>query len=441
MRVTQDEPVGNENVIRLEDVDVHFSSRGGLVARLLGRLGPIRAVDGVTLEVRRGEILGIIGESGSGKTTLGRTIIGMQRPTSGRVLFDGADLATMRAGALRRLRKRLQMVFQDPHAALSPTMTIAQSVEHPIRIHFPELSAQERRDRVEAALDRVDLRPAARFLPQRPRALSGGQKQRAVIGRAIASAPEVIVADEPVSMLDTSVRAKILQLLLDLKQEMSLTIVYVTHDLASARYVCDRVAIMYLGRIVEIGPADQIFRNPQHPYTRALLAAIPDIDPSAARKHAPPPRGEVPDAAAAPRGCAFHPRCPVAFDVCGWEPRDLRFVLEQRWSTIVPERYESERSVIPAFDTFRYDGDRLVLTPRPDSTPERLSELLAEIRAESTDEPLFSGIRSIDIVGRRVEIVFSGGDAPELLPAGDSRVACHAVSHPIRLDTPRRIPA
>jgi oligopeptide/dipeptide ABC transporter ATP-binding protein len=418
----------HEIAISVQGLSVHFAQRGGIAAKLAGRGGPVRAVQDVDLDVRRGEILGIIGESGSGKTTLGRAMIGMQKATEGRVLLGEVDVSTARGRVLRRLRKRLQMVFQDPHAALNPTMTIGQAIGHPVQIHFPNLNSSERGARIIEAMHRVDLLPTGRFLDRRPKDLSGGQKQRAVIGRAIASEPEIVVADEPVSMLDTSVRAKILQLLLDLKRDLQLTVVYVTHDLASARYVCDRVAIMYLGRIIEIGTAEEIFRNPQHPYTQALIATIPEADPAAARHHNAPPRGEVPDAADPPKGCSFHPRCPVAFDACGWEPRDLRFVLEQRWATVAPQQFERERDAFPDLERLRTGpGASLVLAPRHGTSAKDLLDIVESIRRDSPDEPFFRGVSALRVSEGKVVMSFTEGKRPELRASGGSTVACHAI--------------
>ena len=243
----------------------------------------------------------------------------------------------------RPLRRKIQMVFQDPHASLNPAMDLETALAHPLRIHGVA-DREETHRLVCDALERVGLSPVERFLSKLPGDLSGGQKQRAVIARAIILGPDLLVADEPVSMLDMSVRAKILELMLDLKRDLDLTYVYITHDLATAKFFCDRVAIMYLGRVVEIGPTAEIFAAPKHPYTKALLAAIPEPDPERALPR-DLPRGEIPDAAQPPTGCSFHPRCPVAFDRCGWEARDLRAVLENHWVSVDAEVYERERAV------------------------------------------------------------------------------------------------
>jgi oligopeptide/dipeptide ABC transporter ATP-binding protein len=271
-------------LLEVRELKTHFSLRGSFLDRVLGReAASVKAVDGVSLALRRGEVLGIVGESGSGKTTLGRTLVGLIAASSGSVLFEGRDITHLGERALRPLRRRLQIVFQDPHASLNPAMTIAASVGHPLKIHGIASDEDELRAGVAEALERVGLAPAEQFMDKYPGDLSGGQKQRAVLARAIILDPDVLIADEPVSMLDMSVRAKILELMSELKEQFDLTYLYITHDLATAKYFCDRVAIMYLGRIVEIGPAHDIYESPKHPYTAALLRAIPEPDPRRSR--------------------------------------------------------------------------------------------------------------------------------------------------------------
>ncbi|MGH3448748.1 MAG: oligopeptide/dipeptide ABC transporter ATP-binding protein, partial [Nocardioidaceae bacterium] len=269
-----------ETAIDIRDLSVHFSLGGSTLARLFGTdTGTVKAVDGVNLTLHKGEVVGLVGESGSGKSTLGRALLGMVPITEGSIQFRGEDVADLSARELREIRRHVQMIFQDPHAALNPAMTVEQAVGDPLRIHGIKQSA-ERRPRIVDALERVGLSPVELFLSKYPNDLSGGQKQRVVVARAIIMSPNVLVADEPISMLDMSVRAKILQLMLDLKDQLDLTYMYITHDLASAKYFCNRIAIMYLGRIVELGSTEEIFNDPKHPYTKALLAAIPDPDPS-----------------------------------------------------------------------------------------------------------------------------------------------------------------
>jgi peptide/nickel transport system ATP-binding protein len=299
-------------LVRLRDVAVHFDLGRGL----LGRGGVVRAVDGISLDVHPGETLGLVGESGSGKTTLGRAILRLVKPTGGTVEFEGRDITHLPERPLRPLRRRMQPVFQDPGAALNPAMTVGEAVAHPLRIHGLSPDAGDARARAGEMLERVGVTPAESFLDRYPEDLSGGQKQRVVIARALVTGPALVVADEPVAMLDMSVRALVLRLLADLRDDLGLTYVFITHDLATARFLCDRVAVMYLGRVVECGPVEAVLGEPRHPYTRALLAAVPRLDPAARSRPRPIPPGEVPDAAHPPSGCPFHPRCPDAFAPC-----------------------------------------------------------------------------------------------------------------------------
>ncbi len=314
-----------------------------------------------------------------------------------------ASSPTCAGAELRKLRTDLQMVFQDPHAALNPSMTIEEAVGHPLVIHGIA-KGEELHKRVEEALEQVGLAPVERFMTKYPSDLSGGQKQRAVIARAIILWPEVIVADEPVSMLDMSVRAKILQLMLDLKRELGLTYVYITHDLASAKYFCDRIAIMYLGRVVEIGPTDEIFANPRHPYTKALLAAIPEPDPERMLPRNLP-RGEIPDAAEPPLGCSFHPRCPEAVAECGWESRDLRALIEAHW-TRPDAAYDEEQAVLG--DLAQLDDPSVTATVGRGGS-DQVRAILDGIRAEDRDEPLWTGVESIEPEGSGVRVHFRAG--------------------------------
>jgi oligopeptide/dipeptide ABC transporter ATP-binding protein len=420
----------SDTLIDIEQLEVHYGLRGGSLARLFGRdTGSVRAVDGVSLTLRRGEVLGLVGESGSGKTTLGRALLGLVRPTGGAIRYHGAegevDIATLSNRRLRTLRTELQMVFQDPHAALNPSMTIETAVGHPLKIHGIA-TGDELRRRVADALERVGLAPAERFLDKLPSDLSGGQKQRAVMARAVILDPELLVADEPISMLDMSVRAKILELMLQLKADLGLTYVYITHDLASAKFFCDRVAIMYLGRIVEIGPTDEIFASPKHPYTKALLAAIPEPDP---RRMVPRdlPRGEIPDAAQPPMGCHFHPRCPEAVAQCGWESRDLRVLLEEHWTRRDPAEYEREGELVGSLD--KLDTPSKVATLGTGSSASEVARLLERIRDEDPDEPLWSGVEEVVEAPDGVSVRFKAGVDPALRQSDGVEVAC--IHHPV----------
>jgi oligopeptide/dipeptide ABC transporter ATP-binding protein len=415
-------------IVEITDLNVHFALRTNAVARLVGRSsGTVHAVDGVSLTLAPGEVLGLVGESGSGKSTLGRALLGLVPATSGSIKFHGQELTGLPESRLRPLRRQLQMVFQDPHASLNPSMTVGRSIGDALRIHKMHGGDDERRAAVAVALERVGLAPAARFIDKYPAELSGGQKQRAVIARAIVLEPELVVADEPISMLDMSVRAKILGLLDDLRRDLGLTYVYITHDLASARFFCDRVAIMYLGKIVEIGPVAEIFEKPRHPYTKALLGAVPDPDPSRtiARDL---PRGEIPDAADPPLGCSFHPRCPAAFDRCGWEPRDVRMILEQRWTTVSPEQFEAESKLVA-------DGPKFAsanAVHAAGGSPGEVLQLLEDERSVRPDEPLWKGVAGMSVSGRSVLMDMKPAVEPELLPVkgSDVLVSCHLYNPP-----------
>jgi oligopeptide/dipeptide ABC transporter ATP-binding protein len=278
--------------------------------RLLRRGPPLIAVQRIDLSIARGEAVGVVGESGCGKSTLGRLLLRLLPPTSGRVLFEGADLASLPGAALRRLRRRMQMVFQDPYASLDPRRVVGAQIADGLAVHRRAAPA-DTPDRVAALLRQVGL--DAGFARRLPHEFSGGQRQRVAIARALATEPDFIVADEPVSALDVSVQAQIVNLLADLQSELALTLVFISHDLHVVRHLCDRIVVMYLGRIVEQGPTAAVFGNPVHPYTRALLAATPSMH---RRERTPPLSGEVPSAANPPSGCVFRTRCPAAQARC-----------------------------------------------------------------------------------------------------------------------------
>ena len=418
--------MADDTIVDLDRLTITFQLQGGALSRLLGlRARKVHAVDEVSLRLRRGEVLGVVGESGSGKTTLGRALLGLVPATSGHITYRDTvgglrDVSELRGKGLRELRTDLQMVFQDPHAALNPSMTIEEAIGHPLRIHKVAQGA-ELRARVVDALERVGLSPVERFLTKYPADLSGGQKQRAVIARAIILDPQVLVADEPVSMLDMSVRAKILQLMLDLKQDLGLTYLYITHDLASAKFFCDRIAIMYLGRVVEIGPTEEIFAHPRHPYTKALLKAIPEPDPE---RQVPRdlPKGEIPDAAEPPRGCAFHPRCPEAVEGCGWEARDLRALIEDHWTHVDSDVFERERDLIGDLDELGARDRDLARIGAGDSV--RVGAVFDQIREATAEDPLWRGVESVDPTDRGVEVRFHPAGWPGLRRTGGVDVAC-----------------
>jgi oligopeptide/dipeptide ABC transporter ATP-binding protein len=313
-------------LFRIEGLKVHFAIRGGFLDTILRRSrGVIRAVDGIDLELRRGEVLALVGESGSGKTTTGRVIVKLTSQTAGRLEFEGADVSGLwGVGALRGYRRRIQLIFQDPYETLNPKHTIREFVAEPLVVNGIG-SAAEREERVLAALESAGLRPAADFAARYPHELSGGQRQRVVIAGALVMDPEIIVADEPVSMLDVSIRTELLRLMLDLRAERGLTYLFITHDLSLAWVIADRIAVMYLGKIMEIGPAEQVIRSPHNPYTQALVSVSPTPEPPTPGQRAKRTIlvGETPDAAHVPPGCRFHPRCPYAFDRCRVEEPPL----------------------------------------------------------------------------------------------------------------------
>jgi oligopeptide/dipeptide ABC transporter ATP-binding protein len=307
-----------DSLLRIRDLAVEFRSRGGVAAR---------AVDGVDLDIGAREIVALVGESGSGKTTLARTLLGLERPTTGSIEFDGRPLPTT-VRRLRAYRRRVQLVLQDPTGSLNPRQTVYESVAEGIRIHrmVAESDGSNEIELVARALTRAGLRPPENFFLRYPHELSGGQRQRVVIAGAMALEPEVLIADEPVSSLDASIRGEILALLLRLRDDFGLTVLVVTHDLGLAWNIADRIAVMYLGRLVEYGPAERVLADPQHPYTQALLSVVPEmeqIEPIVLT-------GETPDPTRIPSGCRFHPRCPALSDgraeaagiadVCGSKP-------------------------------------------------------------------------------------------------------------------------
>jgi oligopeptide/dipeptide ABC transporter ATP-binding protein len=416
---------GAAPLLEVRGLRTRFALRGSFLDRLRGReVGSVRAVEDVSLTLTRGEVLGLVGESGSGKTTLGRTLLGLVDAAGGSISFEGQDITNIGDSRFRPLRRRLQIVFQDPHASLNPAMTIAESVGDPLRIHGVGRDPEQRRRSVIEALERVGLQPASLFTDKYPGDLSGGQKQRAVLARAIILGPDMLIADEPVSMLDMSVRAKILELMTELKDELGLTYIYITHDLATAKFFCDRIAIMYLGKIVELGPSAEIYDSPKHPYTASLLAAIPEPDPA---KSVPRdlPRGEVPDAVMPPLGCSFHPRCPRAFEVCGWESRDLRSMLEARWTQMPEPEYEAERRVVGDLDSLDVPATTARLPAGEGHTGGEVLELLERLRADAPDDPFWKGVAGVEPGADEAIVRFHEGLVPRDVNSGAALVKCH----------------
>ncbi|HRP06062.1 MAG TPA: ATP-binding cassette domain-containing protein [Opitutaceae bacterium] len=301
-----------DTILELSDVKTHFPIYKGFILRR--QTGTVRAVDGVSLKIRKGEVVGLVGESGCGKSTLARTILQLVPTTAGAVILGGRNLSSLSARELAAARKDLQMVFQDPYASLNPRMTVFDTLAEPLRVHGI-CTATEAPGRVAGLMEKVGLAP--RFMQKYPHEFSGGQRQRIAIARALALNPAVIIADEPVSALDVSIQAQILNLLAELVREMGLTLVFIAHDLSVVKHISDRVAVMYLGKIVELGDASTVIERPQHPYTRALVSAIPtpnpDIERSRRRIVLP---GDPPSPIHPPAGCTFHPRCPHVQERC-----------------------------------------------------------------------------------------------------------------------------
>jgi oligopeptide/dipeptide ABC transporter ATP-binding protein len=309
--------VSAEPILTVRAVRKLYPVSRGLVGTLRRRpKRHVHALDGVSFALRRGEILGLVGESGSGKTTVAMSVLGLVDPTEGEIRFDGGSVPEMAHGRDRlALRRQIQIVFQDPYEALNPRQTVFQIVAEPLEIHSIAHTYAEKAERVAAALADVGLKPPESFFNRHPEDLSGGQRQRVGIAGALILQPKLLVADEPVSMLDVSIRAEILNLLRELRDKHGITILYITHDLATAGFFTDRIAVMYLGRIVEIGPTAEVLTNPQHPYTRALLSVVPVPNPRHRRKRVIL-RGEIPNPIDLPRGCRFHPRCPDVIERC-----------------------------------------------------------------------------------------------------------------------------
>ena len=318
--------MNNNEIIKVENLKKYFKIKHGLFG-LLGKNKQqyIHAVDDISFSVGEKEVLGFIGESGCGKSTMSRTLLRLIEPTSGKITFDGIDLLTLGNEELRKHRRFMQMIFQDPFGSLNPRRTVSDTLRQTLRIHKLAATIAEEDALIKEAMEEVELIPVEEYWDKYPALLSGGQQQRVSIGRVIILRPKFVIADEPVSMLDVSVRIGVLKLLEKIKEKYTISFIYITHDLSTARYVCDRLAIMYLGKIVEIGPTEEILAHPVHPYTQALIAAVPEIDPTVKVKDVPI-KGYVPVVPGESSNCRFYPRCPYSDDQCSAETPVMREV-------------------------------------------------------------------------------------------------------------------
>ncbi len=318
-----------EALLHARDLAMQYQTGPGLLGQIFGAgAPPLRAVDGIELRIDAGETLALVGESGSGKTTTGRMLTLLERPTAGHISFDGRDITALQGRDLRDYRRAVQMIFQNPYESLDPRLTVGQSIAEPLRLHRIG-SPRDRRTKVEATLAEVELRPTASFIDRYPAELSGGQLQRVAIARALVLSPRLIVADEPVSMLDVSVRAGIMTLLLQLQQSHGLSCLFITHDLAVARYMAHRIAVMYRGDIVETGPTEALIAHPAHPYTRMLIAAVPEYGAAPAPDHKRRTTESFGALATDSAGCRFHDRCPIARESCS--------TIQPQWVMLDPQ--------------------------------------------------------------------------------------------------------
>lgn len=311
----------NETLLQIEDLKMHFPIYRGVFQR---QVGAVRAVDGVSFDIKRGETLGLVGESGCGKSTTGRAILQLYRPTAGSVYFDGSNLTTTKGEELRKMRRKMQMIFQDPYASLNPRMTVADIVGEPLMVHNVG-TGKEIVERVNHLLEVVNLNPS--FAGRYPHEFSGGQRQRIGVARALALQPSFIICDEPISALDVSIQAQVVNLLEELQEQFNLTYLFIAHDLSMVKHISNRVAVMYLGIFVELAGRDELYSSPLHPYTQALLSAVPIPDPIAdAKRHRTILEGDVPSPANPPSGCRFRTRCPIAEAQCAESRPDFREV-------------------------------------------------------------------------------------------------------------------
>ena len=398
-----------EVVIKVRALRKYFEVRKGFFSGVSESMF-VKALDGVDFEIHKGEILGLVGESGCGKTTTGRLLTRLEEPTEGNVFFLGRDIAPLRGDDLKTFRRNIQMVFQDPYESLNPRTTVLQTVLEPLINHNIGKTQEERVELVIKALEDAGLAPAKEYLERFPHELSGGQRQRVSIARALVMSPRVIVADEPVSMLDVSIRAGVLNLMLDLREKYNIPYLFITHDIAVARYVSDTLAVMYLGKIVEMAETDKVIFTPKHPYTQALLSAVPVPDPE--HRHGRIRiAGEIPSAIDVPLGCRFRPRCPAHFESCGWEAKDLIDYL------VDEERVMDEANPMAAhIGSLKPDGFALVVNIKEGGEPAAVLDHIKKATENlKSTRPMFKAIVAMDTFrpDLAVEVDCAAAETPE----------------------------
>ncbi len=414
------ERMNGRTVLKCSGLKRHFPLKSSLLDLIRGRpKRKLKAVDDISLEVASGEILGLAGESGSGKSTLGELLCMLQPATEGEIIFEGNNLSGLGGGRLKEFRRNFQMVFQDPYETLNPRFTVLNTIMEPLKIHGIGEGEEERIQMVREALEMAELTPPDQFFLQYPHQLSGGQRQRVALARAIVMKPEFIIADEPVSMLDVSIRAGVLNLLRRFRDQLGISIIYISHDLATIRYICDRTAILYLGRIMEVGPTEKVIGSSHHPYTRLLLNAVPRVEGK--REHVDV-EGEIPDPIDLPNGCRFHPRCAEAKADCGWEGRDLRqLLIKYREEAMISD---DEPRFLQQIQEFQLEGLDLKIIFSGDDG-EEIKEALRDF-LQQKKEVMLKAVEQFEVGDRALVVSFPARDDQELLvmDAQDHYSAC-----------------